>query len=185
MKRERSVTRCGASALALAGLAAVSIAAVSSCGLDDDAPLAARSTAPTAPPDEPETPPPPSLDAARQPSESQPAPASSSGEPDYHLDPDPVSSAPLARPRARRARNVELVLRSTPAGAAAAVDGQPIGKTPTFWIGTTDGRPREFTFALPGYAVARYRFVPATNGVVHATLRQLVTLPPDGGPAQP
>jgi hypothetical protein len=92
--------------------------------------------------------------------------------------PRPGSPAP-------QRRHLELTLRSTPAGAIAAVDGLVIGPTPTFWTGKVTGRPREFTFALDGYALARYRFVPVQDGVVHATLKPevRVEVPPRDVPA--
>jgi hypothetical protein len=100
----------------------------------------------------------------------------------YHLDPDPVNEPAATDVSGRRpTRAVELLLRSTPPGAIASIDGQPLGKTPILWAGKTDGQPREFTFALPGYAVARYRFIPTRSGVVHGSLRRLVT-GPDAGP---
>jgi hypothetical protein len=70
----------------------------------------------------------------------------------------------------RSRRTVEILLRSSPPGALALVDGEQIGKTPTYWEGEFTGREREFTFVLPGYALARYRFVPIANGIVHAKL---------------
>ena len=74
-------------------------------------------------------------------------------------------------------------MRSTPPGAVAAVDGITVGPTPTLWEGTVDGRAREFTFVLPGYAIARYRFVPTQSGVVHGTLGRLKAQP-DAGPVE-
>jgi hypothetical protein len=71
---------------------------------------------------------------------------------------------------ARASRPIDIVLRSSPPGATAAVDGVPIGSTPTYWSGEANGREHEFTFVLPGYAFARYRFVPITSGIVHARL---------------
>lgn len=85
------------------------------------------------------------------------------------------------KPASRKARPIELVLRSTPPGAIAAVDGAAVGPTPAVWQGSTDGRPREFTFVLPGYAIARYRFIPMQSGVVHGTLGRLKA-DPDAGP---
>ena len=97
-----------------------------------------------------------------------------------HLDDDGVpvgaSGQPLpigalpGRPKGRPARPIDVILRSSPPGARAAVDGTPIGVTPTYWSGDADGREHEFTFVLAKYAVARYRFVPITSGVVHARL---------------
>lgn len=84
--------------------------------------------------------------------------------------------------RRRRDRPIELILRSSPPGAVASIDGRPVGTTPTYWAGTADGRPRDVTFALPGYAVARYRFIAVRSGVVHGSLRRLSKPEPDGSP---
>jgi|HubBroStandDraft_6_1064221.scaffolds.fasta_scaffold50574_3 hypothetical protein len=70
----------------------------------------------------------------------------------------------------RQIRAIDVVLRSTPTGAQAAVDGLVIGPTPAYWNGNADGREHEFTFVLPGHAIARYRFVPITSGTIHARL---------------
>jgi hypothetical protein len=124
---------------------------------------------------------------------------SGSGDPrSARRDPDPPPSAPDAAPRADAhveaaapgtpwfgssgpKRPIEIFLRSTPPGAIAAVDGRVIGPTPTFWRGATSDRPREFTFVLDDHAMARYRFVATTSGVVHATLEPLM----DGADAGP
>lgn len=100
----------------------------------------------------------------------------------YHLDPDPVS--PTASGGAsRRARPVvSLLLRSTPVGAIAAVDGQNLGPTPVLWEGES-GRAHDFTFRLPGHALARYKFVPITSGVVHGTLVRVTYEAAEGMPA--
>src|SRR5205085_914810 len=55
-------------------------------------------------------------------------------------------------PHARR--TLEIMLRSSPSGADAAVDGELVGKTPVLWEGEFTGREREFTFTLPGHGVA-------------------------------
>lgn len=68
---------------------------------------------------------------------------------------------------------IDVILRSTPQLAQAAVDGVPIGPTPAYWSGMADGHEHEFTFVLPGHAVARYRFVPITSGVIHARLEPI------------
>lgn len=73
-------------------------------------------------------------------------------------------------PSGRAAHPIQITLRSSPPGAAAAVDGTPVGPTPAYWAGDADGREHEFTFDLRGYALARYRFVPITSGVIHARL---------------
>jgi hypothetical protein len=87
----------------------------------------------------------------------------------FHLD-----DAPVARPGGRlppREKKVaQIILRSTPSGAMAAVDGVRLGPTPVLWEGWLDGQPHEFTFVMAGHALARYRFVPITGGIVHGTL---------------
>jgi hypothetical protein len=100
----------------------------------------------------------------------------------YHLDDPTVEYAVDREPSRHKGRALELLLRSTPPGAVAAVDGEAIGPTPTLWAGEGDGRPREFTFVLPGYATARYRFVPTHPGVVHGTLERLKLDDLDAGP---
>lgn len=95
---------------------------------------------------------------------------------------DDVAAArgPAPRPKSRTPRPIDIALKSTPPGATAAVDGRPIGITPTFWAGESDGLEHEFTFTRPGYAYARYRFVPVTSGVLHATLEAMPAEPPPG-----
>lgn len=103
-----------------------------------------------------------------------------------HLDgKEREATAPPVRPRNRNARMIGIMLRSTPPGAIAAVDGQPIGPTPTYWEGEFTGSEREFTFALAKHALARYRFVPTTNGVVHGRLEPIADRPGAGTPAIP
>jgi hypothetical protein len=99
-----------------------------------------------------------------------------------HLDEGPVQArvAPT-RPKNRPARPIDVTLKSEPHGALAAVDGRPIGTTPTFWAGESDGLEHEFTFSLYGYASARYRFVPLTSGVLHVTLQPVAAEAPDAG----
>lgn len=92
--------------------------------------------------------------------------------------PSPVT--PL-RPKNRAPRPIDITLKSSPPGAMAAVDGVPIGLTPTFWPGESDGKEHEFTFTRAGYASARYRFVPITSGVLHVTLQPIAAELPDGG----
>lgn len=82
---------------------------------------------------------------------------------------EPVHAAPPGNV-GRAARPIEVTLRSTPSGATAAVDGTVVGITPAYWGGDADGREHEFTFDLKGFALARYRFVPVTSGVIHARL---------------
>ncbi len=77
-------------------------------------------------------------------------------------------------PRLPKARSIELVLRSTPPGAIASIDGKPIGNTPAYWRGFADGQAHEYTFTKQGYSMARYRFVSTQSGVVHGSLKKLV-----------
>ena len=86
------------------------------------------------------------------------------------VDPRPVQ--PQASPN-RPGRPIDITLRSTPAGALVAVDGAVLGYTPAYWMGTADGREHEFVFTLRGYAIARYRFVPLTSGVIHGRLERI------------
>ena len=86
----------------------------------------------------------------------------------FALDPDP-QPRPGTRAAARDRRTVQLLLRSTPVGAIAAVDGVRLGPTPVLWDGEA-AVPHEFTFVLAGHALARYRFAPITGGVVHGRL---------------
>lgn len=104
-----------------------------------------------------------------------------------HLDDDGPA---LVRPRQPRApgKLVDITLRSSPPGAIAAVDGQQIGRTPTY-AQVPSGVEHEFTFVLDGYAFGRYRFVPIQSGVVHATMGPVsgdvdagVQLPPEMAP---
>jgi hypothetical protein len=112
----------------------------------------------------------------------KPDPAAGGRDNEFHLDGADVEYEAARRDaRPQKGRSIELVLRSTPPGAVAAIDGIPIGPTPNVWQGAADGRPREFTFVLPGYAIARYRFIPMQSGVVHGTLGRLKS-EPDAGP---
>ncbi|HEY1556351.1 MAG TPA: PEGA domain-containing protein [Kofleriaceae bacterium] len=86
---------------------------------------------------------------------------------------------------ARGARPIDITLRSTPPGAEVAVDGQVIGTTPTYWPGEADGHEHEFTFALARHAVARFRFVPITSGVIHPRLEPIAEEPDAGVPDEP
>jgi hypothetical protein len=88
---------------------------------------------------------------------------------------------PTTRPKNRPARPIDVLLKSDPRGALAAVDGLVIGTTPALWVGESDGFEHEFTFSLAGHGFARYRFVPVASGVLHVTLQPVATDPPDGG----
>jgi hypothetical protein len=83
----------------------------------------------------------------------------------------PHVTPPAGNPRA--AHPIAITLRSSPPGATAAVDGTVVGTTPAYWAGDADGHEHEFTFDLRGFALARYRFVPITSGVVHARLEPI------------
>lgn len=87
-------------------------------------------------------------------------------------EPSPSDDLPHVEPsqRPRGQHPIQITLRTSPPGASAAVDGIPVGATPAYWSGDADGREHEFTFDLRGYALARYRFVPITSGVIHARL---------------
>jgi PEGA domain len=82
-------------------------------------------------------------------------------------------------------RTLEILLRSQPPGATVAVDGVIVGQTPAYWEGEFVGREREFTFVLPGYTMARYRFVPTSNGVVYGRLLKLASDHAGGVPMIP
>ena len=98
-----------------------------------------------------------------------------------HLDDDQPGRPPAHPAVPRVSHPIDVTLRSTPPGARAAVDGVTIGNTPTYWPGQADGRDHDFTFTLPGYNVARYRFVPITSGVIHAHLDSVTTDETDAG----
>lgn len=134
---------------------AVTAVAVTACGRDDRPPAA----------------PPPALllaDAGVTP----PLPAEPGGSVDGELD-DISGSRREWRTGTRPRRPLEITLRSSPSGATAAVDGVIVGRTPALWEGEFTGREREFTFVLPGYSMARYRFAPITSGVVHGRLERM------------
>ena len=76
---------------------------------------------------------------------------------------------------------LEILLRSTPAGAIAIVDGKELGATPVLWRSRAGTRAKDFTFTLTGYAPAQYRFIPTKSGIVHATLKQLSDAPSSSG----
>jgi hypothetical protein len=102
-----------------------------------------------------------------------------------HLD-DDVGTRPVPPPRPSRAPHpIEITLRSSPGGAQAAVDGQPVGNTPAFWAGDADGREHTFTFVSRGYAAAIYRFVPVASGVIHARLEPITDENSDAGVPPP
>jgi hypothetical protein len=91
--------------------------------------------------------------------------------------PVPVSGVPVAptAPPPLAGRTLDLTLRSSPPGANAAVDGIPVGATPTHHSIEADGREHTFTFDLPHYVFRKYRFVPVQSGVIHARLEPVPT----------
>jgi len=103
-----------------------------------------------------------------------------------HLDDvgTPTRPATPQPPIARERRAIDVTLRSSPPGASVSVDGTPIGSTPAFWSGYADGREHQFVFTLPRHAIARYRFVPVSSGVIHARLDPIAE-EPDAGVAPP
>ena len=98
-----------------------------------------------------------------------------------HLDDDIGPHAATAPATTNRpARPIDITLRSTPPNAQVAVDGAVIGSTPAYWNGMADGREHEFVFTLRGHAIARYRFVPITSGVIHPRLEPIAEEPDAG-----
>lgn len=96
----------------------------------------------------------------------------------------PAEVPPTAKPMPRRpGRPIEIILRSTPGEAEAWVDGTYLGITPQVWSGET-GAPHTFMFQKPGYAMAQYRFVPVTTGILHPRLEPVVE-ESDAGVAPP
>lgn len=103
---------------------------------------------------------------------------------EFHMDEPSLRGGSSGRSASESESRLHLTLRSTPPGARVLVDGEPVGRTPAYWEGKAKGRAREIAFVLPGYEMARYRFVPTQSGIVHATLDRLPgPLPPDAGPA--
>ncbi len=90
-----------------------------------------------------------------------------------HLDEDgPGKTAAAKRPKGP-AVPIGITLKSEPSGATVLVDGENLGVTPKYWAGVADGTEHEFAFTKPNFALARYRFVPITSGVLHATLERV------------
>ncbi|MBL4635201.1 MAG: PEGA domain-containing protein [Kofleriaceae bacterium] len=79
-----------------------------------------------------------------------------------------------SRGKEPKGTTIDLILRSSPPGATASIDGKVIGVTPTFWSGQAGHKNHDFTFVKEGYSMARYRFVAVKSGVVHASLSPLV-----------
>jgi hypothetical protein len=68
-----------------------------------------------------------------------------------------------------------VTLRSTPGGALVTVDGHAVGSTPAISDVEADGKLHDFAFTLPGYEPWKVKFSPIKDGVVHATMKQIVT----------
>lgn len=98
--------------------------------------------------------------------------------------PTPVEATPTAKVVPRRpGRPIEIILRSTPGESEAWVDGAYVGITPQVWSGET-GAPHTFMFRKAGFAMAQYRFVPVTTGILHPRLEAVVE-ETDAGVAPP
>lgn len=107
-------------------------------------------------------------------------------DPNRFTDPDPTRRTPATKPpRNRPSRPIDIILKSSPPGADAAVDGVIVGRTPAYWYGEADGHEHEFTFVMNGHNSARYRFVPIQSGTVHAKLDVTTDEVPDAGVADP
>ena len=124
----------------------------------------------------PPAPPPVKPDAAVAP---PPAPL----EPiNVHVDDDVPRKPPTNPAQKHPSHPIDITLRSSPSGARASVDGTVIGVTPTYWSGEADGREHTFVFVYEPqqktgqrYALAQYRFVPVTSGVIHARLEPIAS----------
>lgn len=90
-----------------------------------------------------------------------------------HLDEDGPNKPPTAKRPRGPSTPIGITLKSDPSGATVFVDGENLGQTPKYWSGVADGSEHEFAFTKPDYALARYRFVPITSGVLHATLERV------------
>ena len=88
-----------------------------------------------------------------------------------HLD-DDSNSAPGKPSRRPKVQGVPIgiLLKSEPTNANVSVDGEYLGVTPKYWSGTADGTEHVFAFTKANYALAHYKFVPISSGVLHATL---------------
>lgn len=88
-----------------------------------------------------------------------------------HLDDDTGSGNGKA-PRRPKVAGVPIgiLLKSEPPNANISVDGDYLGVTPKYWNGVADGTEHVFAFTKANFALAHYKFVPITSGVLHATL---------------
>lgn len=107
-------------------------------------------------------------------------------DPNRFTDPDPSRRTTATKPPQKRpSRPIDIILKSSPPGADAAVDGVIVGRTPAYWYGEADGHEHEFTFVMYGHNSARYRFVPIQSGTVHAKLDVTSDDVPDAGVPDP
>jgi len=91
-----------------------------------------------------------------------------------HLDDDTGSGGkPATRKPKGPGTPIGITLKSVPTGATVIVDGENLGPTPKYWSGVADGSEHVFAFTKENYALAHYRFVPISNGVLHATLERV------------
>jgi hypothetical protein len=158
---------------------AASVGALAPACKDDAEPAAPTAAPPPAP-----APQAPALDAAPPP-DGITAIGGFDPSSGLHLDEDTPGARRGGVASVHTHRTLEIILRSTPSGATVAVDGVVVGQTPGYWEGEFTGREREFTFVMPGYAMARYRFVPTSNGVVHGRLVKIVADQSARAPAIP
>jgi hypothetical protein len=79
----------------------------------------------------------------------------------------------VARATKKAGRPIDILLRSSPVPAKVSVDGTPVGVTPQVWIGET-GSLHTFVFEAPGYAEAKFQFVPVSSGVLHPRLDPVI-----------
>ncbi len=79
----------------------------------------------------------------------------------------PDAAAPVAaKPEAPPPKMLHLVVKSTPSGADAMVDGKGVGKTPANFDLVDDGHEHEFSFEKDGFKPAKYRVTPVRDGLV-------------------
>jgi hypothetical protein len=90
----------------------------------------------------------------------------------------------VARAMKKPGRPIDIVLRSAPVPAKVSVDGTPVGVTPQVWSGET-GALHTFVFEAPGYAEAKFQFVPITSGVLHPRLDPVIEYLDAGAPPPP
>jgi hypothetical protein len=90
-----------------------------------------------------------------------------------HLDEGGSNKQPAVKKPRGPAVPIGIMLKSEPTGATVIVDGENLGQTPKYWTGMADGSEHVFAFTKPNYALAHYRFIPISSGVLHATLERV------------